>query len=140
MFYMVKLHLSDRNFVKFLWFPNDDLNLNPVQYRLKVHPFGAKSSLSCANFALRQTVSADDPTVDDRVRQIVLRSFYVDDMMQFFDDEYSAAKLVNNVTVLLEKNGFNLTSFCSNDRNVLQTIPETKLLIPMIYLMNVLQV
>ena len=59
MFYQVKVPPSHRNFLRFFWL-SDDLYSKPVEYRLTVHVFGAKSSPSVANFALRQTVHDND--------------------------------------------------------------------------------
>lgn len=46
------------NFLRFLWWPGGDFAQAFQEYRMKVHLFGAASSPSCANYALRRT--ADD--------------------------------------------------------------------------------
>jgi len=47
---------KDANALRFLWWPNDDLSKQPVEYRMKVHLFGGTSSPSCASFGLRKNV------------------------------------------------------------------------------------
>lgn len=99
----------------------------PVQYRLMVHVFGAKSSPSCANVALRRTVH-DNSNVTEIVRQTVLRSFYVDDLMPSVNSEESAAiDLIKEVDDLLSCSGFNLISFVSNSRSVISSVSQNKL-------------
>ena len=39
----------------FLWWPNNDLAKEPVDYQILVHSFGATSSPSCASFCLKKT-------------------------------------------------------------------------------------
>ncbi|XP_071144990.1 uncharacterized protein [Mytilus edulis] len=45
MFYQVKVPLKDRNLLRFLWWPNGDMNSEPEVYRMTVHIFGATSCL-----------------------------------------------------------------------------------------------
>ena len=72
---------SDRNIMKFLWFENNDLSVALVEYRLTVNVFRATSSPSCANFALCHTVLSEDFDDNETLKQIVLHSFYVNDLM-----------------------------------------------------------
>jgi len=60
MFYQVRVPPEQQVFLKFLWWPDGDLNQQPQDYQMCVHLFGAVSSPSCANFALRQTVPDND--------------------------------------------------------------------------------
>ena len=55
MFYQTKMAQKDRDCLRFLWWPDGELSLNPEVYRMKVHSFGAKSSPSCATFCLWET-------------------------------------------------------------------------------------
>ena len=68
MFYIVKISKSDSNYLRFLWFPDNDLNKEPIQYILKVHVLGGKSSPSCSNYALRFTVQRSNITVGDGIQ------------------------------------------------------------------------
>jgi hypothetical protein len=54
MFHQFHVAPQHRNYLRFLWWPNDDLNAPPVDYRMRVHLFGAASSPGCANFALKR--------------------------------------------------------------------------------------
>ena len=57
MFYQVCVPSEDRKALKFLWWPDADLDQPVQEYEMKVHLFGGTSSPSCANFALRKTTS-----------------------------------------------------------------------------------
>ena len=51
MYYQVP---RDRDSLRFLWWPDVNLESQPVVHRMKVHLFGTTSSPCCASFALRQ--------------------------------------------------------------------------------------
>ena len=58
-----------------------------------VHLFGAASSPSCTNFALRKT-AADNASEFDRITvKTVQKNFYVDDFLKPVDTEDKAIKL-----------------------------------------------
>ena len=58
MFHQVRVSPKDCDALRFLWWPENDFNKDPEDYKMLVHLFGATSSPSCANFGLKQT--ADD--------------------------------------------------------------------------------
>ncbi|XP_077868294.1 uncharacterized protein LOC144358470 [Saccoglossus kowalevskii] len=49
MFHRFRVAKQDRDFLRFLWWKNDDIDSNPVVYKMRVHLFGAVSSPVCAN-------------------------------------------------------------------------------------------
>ncbi len=55
MFQQVHIPKPDRDFLRFVWWPNGDTEKPLEEYRMRVHVFGAMSSPTCANFALRKT-------------------------------------------------------------------------------------
>lgn len=57
MFHQVKVPKDDRDFLRFLWWPERNLTKEVSEFRMTVHLFGAVSSPSCASFALRKTAS-----------------------------------------------------------------------------------
>ena len=58
MFHQVRVSSNDCGALRFLWWPNNDLNSESEEYQMMAHLFGATSSPSCANFSLRR--SAED--------------------------------------------------------------------------------
>ena len=125
MFSQVRMPKEHFEFLRFLWFPNSDLYEKPVPYRLKVHVFGAKSSPSCASHALRK--SAELSAYPKEVIEVVLRSFYVEDVLKSEVSVKSTVELAKNLISLLESNGFDLTSFMSNSCKLLSSLPINKL-------------
>lgn len=123
MFYQVLVKPDDTDCLRFLWWPTGDIHLKPVVYRMKVHLFGAVSSPSCANVALRKTVEDNQDQFEPEVGNTVLKHFYVDDMLKSIDKVEEAVSLQKNVSLLCEMGGFHLTKWSSNNRDFLQEIP-----------------
>ena len=119
MYYQVQVSPSCRDYLRFFWV--DTIHSKPQEYRLKVHVFGATSSPSVANFALKRTTH-DNPNYSMQARQTVQRSFYIDDLLISVGDETEAINLVTEVKDLVAEGGFNLTKFISNSAKVQTTL------------------
>ena len=124
MFYRVRVPECDSDLMRFLWYPNNDLSKKPCEYRLKVHVFGAKSSPSCANYALRAT---SNDVSDECVRTCINSNFYVDDVLKSSNDESELIHIAFGVINTLFDHGFNLTNFTSSSRSLLNSLPKDKL-------------
>ena len=57
------------------------MDIEPEIFRMCVHIFGAKSSPSCCNYALRRTATDNESDFDQKTLDIVKRNFYVDDCL-----------------------------------------------------------
>ena len=55
MFFQVRVRKEDQSFLRFLWWPNGDVQKEAEEYCMTVHLFGAVSSPACANYALKRT-------------------------------------------------------------------------------------
>ena len=124
MFYQIKVPVKDRDYLRFLWWPDKNFEIDPVEYRMTVHIFGANSSPSCANYALQKT--AMDYGNEDLAlaKHTILNNFYVDDCLKSTDTETQLVKVAHDVQTLCKKGGFNLTKYVSNSRCLLQSFPE----------------
>ncbi|XP_053274096.1 uncharacterized protein LOC128436341 [Pleuronectes platessa] len=91
---------------------------------MKVHLFGAVSSPSCANYALRRTADDNAEHFPHEVVNTVKCNFYVDDCLKSVASEEVAVQVVKDVTALCHKGGFNLSKWISNSRTVLLSIAE----------------
>lgn len=89
-----------------------------------VHLFGATSSPSCSNYALRLTAERFISVYGKEAADILIRNFYVDDMLKSFIRSLKAIQIIPKVVGMSNADGFNLTKFHSNDRELLATIPE----------------
>ena len=124
MFHQVRVPPADQDAFRFLWWPNGNLNEEPVDHCMEVHLFGATSSPNCSNFALRRT--ADDNKVEftDEVVKNVKRNFYVDDCFKSVKSSETAADIVDQLRNILSKGGFRITKWLC--RKVLNSIPQVE--------------
>ena len=55
MYHQVHVQEDQQSFLKFMWWENHDTDSEPYDYLMCAYIFGATSSASCANYALRRT-------------------------------------------------------------------------------------
>ena len=119
MFYQVQVPTCDRDYLRFLWWEDGKFTEEPNEFRMCVHLFGACSSPSIANFALKQVVHDFGQDFSDNACHTVTSSFYVDDCLR---SEETLQELIQNsmeVKCLCELGGFNLTKFVSPSEELL---------------------
>lgn len=126
MYHQVRVPEEDTDLLRFLWWPEGDLTGEMAEYKMVVHLFGATSSASCANFALRKTAQDNIPKASPEVVKTVLNNFYVDDCLKAVNNEKEAVELKKNLTALCASGGFKLSKWTSNSRSLLQSIPESE--------------
>jgi len=89
-----------------------------------VHSFGAVSSPSCANYALKKTANDHEHTFDKVAADTVRTDFYVDDMLKSVPTPEIAKEVLNDVIELTIAGGFPLGKVIFNSKEVLQCLPE----------------
>ena len=124
MFHQVRVPPADRDAFRFLWWPNSDLSQDPVDHRMEVHLFGATSSPSCSNFALRKTAQDNKDEYAKDIVKTVKRNFYIDDCLKSVESSERAVYLAVQLSNLLAKGGFRLTKWLCNRPEVLESIPK----------------
>ena len=97
MYYQVRIPSNQRDFLRFLWFRDGDLQSEPQEFRLKVHVFGATSSPSCSNFALKETANSQMEKFSRESINIVNQNFYVDDLLLSTKTEDDAIRLAREI-------------------------------------------
>uniref|UniRef100_UPI003AB10089 uncharacterized protein n=1 Tax=Centroberyx gerrardi TaxID=166262 RepID=UPI003AB10089 len=102
------------------------MSQSPVEHRMRVHIFGAVSSPSCANYALRRTAVDNKDDFEVEVTDTIYNNFYVDDCLKSLPTEEEAMQLVVDLTDICSKGGFQLLKWTSNSWAVLSSIPEAK--------------
>jgi hypothetical protein len=125
MFHQVRVPEQDQQALRFLWWTNGYDN-PPDVYVMQVHIFGATSSPCIVNSTLRRT--ADDNSKDFTAEAVkaVKTNFYVDDGLPSTNGSASAISLAKELIELLQRGGFNLTKFTSNNKDVLAEIPSQR--------------
>lgn len=125
MFHQFHVPEKDRDFLRFLWWKGGDLNVHPSEFRMKVHLFGAASSPGCANFGLKHLAKTNSKRFP-QASEFLLRDFYVDDGLTSVRSTEEATKLAMEARDLCAHGGLRLHKFLSNDRTVVNSIPESE--------------
>ena len=124
MFYQVRVKPDDCDMLRYLWWPDGNLHNEPIEYRMLVHLFGAVSSPSCANYALKKTAKDNEHKYKREVIDAIQNDFYVDDFVKSVATEEESINLAHDVVQATAEGGFKLTKWISNSRKLLETIPE----------------
>ena len=123
-FHHVRVPEGQRDFLRFLWWPNGDLTQSLEEYQMNVHLFGAVSSPSCSNFALRKAADDSEQAVGPETANVLRKNFYVDNCLRPEETEESAIQRIRGVRHACAHGGFNLAKFVSNSRPVLESVPD----------------
>ena len=126
MFHQVRVKPEDRDALRFLWWPGGDLSSTPAEYRMNVHLFGGTSSPSVAGYCLRRTAEDNEDRFGPEVLNTVKRNFYVDDCLKSVKEASAAITLAKSLRDTLAAGGFRLTKWLSNNKEVIQAIPESE--------------
>lgn len=124
MFYQVRVPREDSDLLRFMRWPKGNINKDLEEFRMVVHLFGASSSPSCSNFALRKCAEDYRDLFLSRTTETVMNCFYVDDCLTSVPTESDAIQLHEELMEMCAKGGFHLTKWMSNNRKVLSAIPE----------------
>lgn len=126
MFHQVRVSPDDYDMFGFLWWPDNDLDQEPVDYRMEVHLFGATSLPACSNFSLRKTAEDNIDEFDVEAVETVRKNFYVDDCLKSVASSAHAVNLAGQLQDFLSRGGFHLLKWFSNRPQVMETIPESE--------------
>ena len=114
---------EDKNVLKFLWWPEGNMDELPEVCCMTVHIFGAKSSPSCTSFALLHAVDVFGHEFSDETVTAVRRNFYVDDFLLSVSSINEAVQIGREVTKM-SKAGFTLHKWLSNKSEVMKYFSE----------------
>lgn len=122
MFHQVRLLPDDKPLLRFLW---RDITLEqaPDVYQWQVLPFGTTCSPCCATFALQKHV-LDHSQPGDQVREVIEKSFYVDNCLHSLTSKDAGKDLVDQLCALLNEGGFELRQWASNCPAVISHLPS----------------
>ncbi|KAK7905231.1 hypothetical protein WMY93_017838 [Mugilogobius chulae] len=122
MFYCFNVREQDRNYLRFLWFRDNDLSKDITEYRMTVHVFGNSPSPAVAIYGLHQSVLRCE--CDPDVEQFVTRDFYVDDGLKSLPTVEKAVSLLQRTRDTLSKSNLRLHKIATNRKEVLEAFPS----------------
>lgn len=122
MFYQVNVKKEHQDFLRFLWWPNGKFFEEPIDCKMRVHLFGAVSSPSCANFALKTAALQFREKYGKEASSVLQRNFYVDDMLKSTPTVKESLNLLSNVQKMCSEAGFHLEKIGSTSREVIDNV------------------
>ena len=128
MFYCFKVSDNHRDFLRFLWFKNNDPCEEIVEYRMSVHVFGNSPSPAIATLGLRKAAKVSADEYGEDVLKFVSDNFYLDDGLISLDTPEEAVSLLKRTQEALKAGGnLRLHKIASNSKEVLQTFSKEDL-------------
>ena len=118
-FHSFNVNPEHRDFLRFLWFRDNDPEEEITEYRLNVHLFGKGPSTAIATFGLRKTISH----CEEDIKQFVNRHFYVDDGVVPVSTAQEALNLVRKTQLALSTRYLRLHKVVSNLPTVVEAFP-----------------
>ena len=126
-FHQFRVNVEDRNYLRFLWWENENYCSDPIEYRMCVHLFGAASSRGCANFGLKHVADDHEGEFGTSAANVIGRNFYVDDGLKSVPTQAEAIVVIKKTTDMCTKGVLHLHKFTSNSKEVLDQIPQEDL-------------
>ena len=125
MFHQILVENKDRDVLHFLWRDN---YIDPIEdYRMNVHFFGKVDSPCTVNWTIKKTAADQSDFFDQISIKTIESDFYMDDFLSSFHEISVAIKVCVDVINILQKGGFRLTKFISNNRSLLQALPTSNI-------------
>ncbi len=124
MFHQVRVIREHQNFLRFLWWPQGDLDASLQEYAMTVHLFGATSSPSIANYAMRSTAAMAEEKDYHEAANTIRKHFYVDDCLKSLPTETETINHIASLKDACSLGGFKIGKFCSNSSKVLGSIAQ----------------
>ncbi len=119
MFYAFVVREDHRDYLRFLWYKDNDLNNNITEYRMKVHIFGNSPSPSVAIYGLRRAAQEHQDEYGTDSKEFVMRNFYVDDGLTSVPTEEEAIDLLQRTQKMLAASNLKLHKIASNSSKVM---------------------
>ena len=112
-----------QNFLRFLWFKDNDPSKRIIENKMTVHLFGNGPSPAIATFGLRKTADDGEEKYGKETRDFVHRNFYVDDGLTSRPTENEAITLIRNAQAMLATANLRLHKVVSNSVLVMEAFP-----------------
>ena len=114
MFHSFIVKEDHRNYLRFLWFKDNDTRKNIVEYRMRVHVFGNSPSPAVAMYGLRRAALHGEPEFGAEAKHFVERDFYVDDGLKSLPSVHESISLLKATQGMLAMSNLRLHKIASN--------------------------
>ncbi|KAK0143480.1 hypothetical protein N1851_018392 [Merluccius polli] len=125
MFHSFVVREDHRNFLRFLWFRNNDTTQEVIEYRMKVHVFGNRPSPAVAIYGLRRAALHGEDEFGGDAKQFIERDFYIDDGLKSLPSATAAINLLKSAQDMLAISNLRFHKIASNHPVVMQAFPST---------------
>lgn len=124
MFHCFIVKEDHRDFLRFLWYRNNDPTSDIVDYRMRVHLFGNSPSPAVAVYGLRRAAKDAEVDYGSDARRFIDREFYVDDALKSFSTEEEAISILGRAQKMLAASNLRLHKIASNRPAVIEAFPS----------------
>ncbi|XP_056393184.1 uncharacterized protein LOC130285449 [Hyla sarda] len=124
MFHCFLVKKEDRNFLRFLWYRDNDLSKEVIEYRMRVHIFGNSPSPSVAIYGLKRSAQEGEAEYGSDVRKFVEKDFYVDDCLKAMPSNETAINLLRRAQEMLAYSNLRLHKIASNSQELIEAFPS----------------
>jgi len=124
MFHCFKVREDHRNYLRFFWYKDNNINNKLIEYRMCLHVFGNNLSPAVATYGLRKAAEVEMEAYGEDVKEFVHQSFYVDDSLGSYSTVDEAVSLMKRTQAALKSGGnLRLHKFASNSSDMLECFP-----------------
>ncbi|XP_048582064.1 uncharacterized protein LOC125561767 [Nematostella vectensis] len=123
MFHSFHVEPSHRDFLRFLWFEENNPEKPVTEYRMNVHLFGNGPSPAIATYGFRRTASDGEEEYGEESKNFIRRNFYVDDGLASLPTAQQAIDLVKKAQATLATANLRLHKVVSNSVEVMEAFP-----------------
>ncbi|XP_051792766.1 uncharacterized protein LOC127530319 [Acanthochromis polyacanthus] len=125
MFHSFVVREDSRDFLRFLWFKENDPNQEVVEYRMKVHVFGNSPSPAVAIYGLHRAAEHGAIEHGMDTKHFVERNFYVDNGLKSLPSATEAIDLLTRTQQMLAASNLRLHKIASNCPEVLKAFSQS---------------
>ncbi|CAB4026321.1 Hypothetical predicted protein, partial [Paramuricea clavata] len=123
MFYSFYVNPEHGDYLRFLWYKDNDPQKQVIEYHMNVHLFRNRPSPAVATFGLRKTAVEGHEKYGEEIKDFVHHNFYVDDGLASLPTAEEAIKLVTSAQNTLALSNLRLHKVVSNSVDVMETLP-----------------
>ncbi|XP_073714235.1 uncharacterized protein [Misgurnus anguillicaudatus] len=127
MFHSFLVKEDHRDYLRFLWFRNHQLDGEIMEYRMRVHVFGNCPSPAVAIYGLKRTAMEGERQFGAEARKFIDRHFYVDDGLKSFPTVEEAVSVVKAAQEMLAQSNLRLHKIASNKLEFMKAFPAVDL-------------